>query len=49
MIKVKKGAITKLVPKGSIEWYIAAKWVIIDETNTKKTTTKHSKLQTKSE
>lgn len=48
MIKVKKGAIIKEVPKGSLQWYIAARWVIISETNTEKTTSKRSKIQKKS-
>ena len=48
-VKVKKGAIIKEVPKGSLQWYLAAKWVIISESNTKKTTSKRSKVQKESE
>lgn len=46
-VKVKCGAITKIVPKGSLKWYLAARYRIVEDevknetkTNTTKTTTK---------
>lgn len=40
--KVKSGAIIKIVPAGSLNWYIAAKWNILGEvkSETKKATKK---------
>ncbi len=33
--KMKCGAIVREVPKGSMKWYIAAGWKIVDEKNPK--------------
>lgn len=44
--KVRKGAIEKIVPEGSIKWYIMTRWKVeeIGKTNTKKTTNTSSNL-----
>jgi hypothetical protein len=46
--KVKCGAIVREVPKGALQWYIDAKWTILEEETPKKKVTKDdSKTDTK--
>lgn len=46
LFKIKSGAIIKIVPQGSLEWYLMANWKLLGEvknenkTNTKRTTSK---------
>ena len=45
MYKIKSGAVIKIVPEGSLQWYVMANWKVLgevknDKTNTKKNATK---------
>lgn len=40
MYKIKSGAVIKIVPEGSLQWYLMANWKVLgeikNETNSKK-------------
>lgn len=46
MFKIKSGAIVKIVPEGSLKWYLSSNWKLLGEvknenkTNTKRTASK---------
>lgn len=44
-VRVKSGAVVRVIPIGALEWYLAAKWRVLEDehkskSNTKKTTSK---------
>ena len=43
MYKVKCGAIVKIVPEGSLKWYIQANWKVLGEVNDKTNTKKNAR------
>ena len=40
MYKIKSGAVIKIVPEGSLQWYLMANWKVLGEVKNDKTNTK---------